>query len=137
MKGLIDAHISLINLKYVCSIKDSEGKIIAFGIVVPSIAKALKKSDGKLFPLGIARLLKALNGPNDTMEMYFVAVEPSLQKRGVPAIIIDTLLRRLIDNNVRYCETGPMLETNKAVHSMWSHFDKEQHKRRRCYIKKI
>ena len=41
------------------------------------------------------------------------------------------------ENGVKYCETGPMLETNHAVHSMWKLFDKRQHRRRRCYIKEI
>jgi GNAT superfamily N-acetyltransferase len=137
IKNVIDGYIPLVNLNYICSVKDKDDKIIGFGVMVPSIAKALKKSDGKLFPFGILRMLRALKGKNDTLEMYFVAVEPQLQSRGVPAIIITTLLKKLIANGIEYCETGPMLETNAAVHSMWRYFDKEQHKRRRCYIKQI
>lgn len=90
-----------------------------------------------MFPLGIVRMLGALKGKNDTLEMYFVAVNPQCQSQGVPAIIISTLLKNIIANGIKYCETGPMLETNTAVHSMWRHFDKKQHKRRRCFIKQI
>lgn len=137
IKNVIDGYIPLVNLDYICSIKDKEDRIIGFGVMVPSIAKALKKSNGKLFPLGIVRMLGALKGKNDTLEMYFVAVDPQYQAQGVPAIIITTLLKNIIANGVKYCETGPMLETNTAVHSMWRHFEKRQHKRRRCYIKEI
>ena len=137
IKNVIDGYIPLVNLDYICSVKDAEDKIVGFGVLVPSIARALKKSNGKMFPLGIVRMLKALKGKNDTLEMYFVAVEPKYQMQGVPAILISTLLKKLIDNGVKYCETGPMLETNGAVHSMWHYFDKKQHKRRRCFIKKI
>ena len=105
--------------------------------MVPSIAKALKKSGGRILPFGIFRLLRALIGKNDTMEMYFVAVDPQYQLKGIPAVLINELLKKLIENNVKYCETGPMLETNTAVHSLWSHFEKRQHKRRRCFIKSI
>jgi GNAT superfamily N-acetyltransferase len=105
--------------------------------MVPSIAKALKKSDGKLFPLGIFRMLGALNGKNDTLEMYFVAVDPTYQATGIPAILINTITKKIIENGVLYCETGPMLETNGDVHSMWQLFDKRQHRRRRCFIKSI
>ena len=118
-------------------VKDKDGNIIGFGVLVPSIAKALKKSNGKLFPLGIFRMLKALKCKNDTLEMFFVAVLPEYQSLGVPAILINTLAKIIIKNGVKYCETGPMLETNTAVHSMWRHFDKRQHRRRRCYIKGI
>ena len=125
------------NLKYICAVKDNNNKIVAFGIMVPSIAKALKKSNGKILPFGIFRMLKALKGKNDTLEMFLVAVDPSLQAQGIPALIINALLKILAENGVKYCETGPMLETNIKIHSLWRHFDKEQHKRRRCFIKQI
>ena len=137
IKKTIEGYIPLVNLDYICSIKDNDGKIVGFGVMVPSIARALKKSNGRLFPLGIFRMLKALRGKNDTLEMYFVAVAPEHQLHGVPILLIRTLLEKCIKNGVRYCDTGPMLETNGAVHSLWSFFDKRQNKRRRCYIKSI
>lgn len=137
IKHTLDGYIPLVNLDYICSIKDKDGKIIGFGVLVPSIAKALKKSNGKMLPFGVFRLLKALKGKNDTLEMFFVAVHPDYQVQGLPAILINTLTPKIMANGVRFCETGPMLETNAAVHSMWRHFEKRQHRRRRCYIKKI
>ena len=137
IKHSLDGYIPLVNLDYICSIKDKDGKIIGFGVLVPSIAKALKKSNGKMLPFGIFRLLKALKGKNDTLEMFFVAVHPDYQVQGLPAILINTLTPKIMANGVKFCETGPMLETNAAVHSMWRHFEKRQHRRRRCYIKKI
>jgi hypothetical protein len=137
IKKTIEDYIPLVNMKYICAVKDAEGRIVAFGILIPSIAKALKKSNGKMLPLGIFRLLRALKFKNDTLEMFLVAVDPELQAHGIPVLIINTLLSVLIKNKVKYCETGPMLETNGAVHSLWSTFEKRQHKRRRCYIKSI
>ena len=137
IKHAIDGYVPVVNLDYICSIKDKDGSIIGFGVLVPSIAKALKKSDGKMLPFGMFRLLKALNGKNDTLEMFFVAVHPDYQAQGLPAILINTLAKKIIENGVKYCETGPMLETNTAIHSMWRHFEKRQHRRRRCYIKAI
>ena len=137
IKNLIDNYIPLVNLDYICSVKDNDGRIVAFGVMVPSLAKAFKRADGKLFPFGIVHMLRALRGRNDTLEMYFVAVDPAHQLFGVPALLMDTLLTRCIANGVQWCETGPMLETNGAVHSMWRYFEKEQHKRRRCYSKSI
>lgn len=133
----VNDYIPLVNLDYICGVKNTEGDIIGFGIMVPSIAKALKKSKGRLFPFGIFRLLKALRGENDTLEMFLVAVDPEYHMKGIPAILISTLLKNSIKNHVKICETGPELETNSAVHSMWSHFERRQHKRRRCYIKSI
>ena len=133
----IKNYISIVNLKYICSVKDKDDKIVGFAVLVPSIAKALKKSNGKLFPFGVFRLLKALNGKNDTLEMFFVAVEPSHQMKGLPGIIINHILKVLKENNVKYAETGPELETNKEVQSMWKTFKSRNHKVRRCFIKEI
>ena len=133
----IKNYMSVVNLKYICSIKDKDGTIVGFAILVPSIAKALKKSNGKLFPFGAFRLLKALRGKNDTLEMFLVAVQPEYQKMGLPGIIMNYMLKVLIENGVKYCETGPELELNGDVQSMWKTFDTRNHKRRRCFIKEI
>lgn len=137
IKKAIDDYIPLVNLNYICSIKNKDDKIIGFGVLVPSIAKALKKSNGKLLPFGLFRLLKALKGKNDVLEMFFVAVAPEYQSTGIPAIMMHELLKTCIKNNIKYCETGPELETNNDVQGMWKGFEKRQHKRRRCFIKKI
>ena len=89
-------------------------------------------------PFGIFRMLKALKGKgNDTLEMFFIAVKPEYQSKGVPAIIMDHVLKVLIENGIKYCETGPELELNADVQGMWKGFDARKHKRRRCYSKSI
>lgn len=133
----IQDYITVINLKYVCSVKDKDGNIAGFAALVPSIAKALKKSKGKMLPLGVFRLLKALKGKNDTLEMFFIAVKPEHQMRGLPAIIINQIAKVCVENKIKICETGPELETNTEVQGLWKTFEVRQHKRRRCFIKKI
>ena len=134
-KAIAD-YIPLVNLKYICSVKDKEGNIIGFGILVPSIAKALKKCNGRM-TRGIFRLLKALKGRNDTLEMFLIGITQEHQKKGVPAIIMNQIMKVCIENGVKICETGPELETNESVQSMWKTFDSRHHKRRRCWIKEI
>ncbi|MGN0961562.1 MAG: GNAT family N-acetyltransferase [Christensenellales bacterium] len=133
----VNDYIPLVHLDYICSVKNKEGKIIGFAVLVPSIAKALKKSNGRMLPFGIFRLLKALRGKNDTLEMYFIAVKPEEQKKGVPAIIMNAMLQKCIENGIKICETGPELEINDAVQSLWKGFDARQHRRRRCFKKEI
>ena len=131
-------NIPLMNLKYITSVKDRDNKIIGFAVLVPSIAKALKKSNGRMFPFGVFRLLKALKGnSNDTLEMFFIAVKPEYQKKGIPAILMSHMLNVCIENNIKICETGPELEINESVQSLWKGFDVRNHKRRRCFKKSI
>ena len=137
IKKAVADYIPLVNLKYICSVKDKDDAICGFAVLVPSIAKALKKSNGRLFPFGMFRMLKALKGKNDTLEMFFIAVKPEHQKKGLPAIIMNQMLKMCIENGVKICETGPELEVNNDVQSLWKGFETRQHRRRRCFKKDI
>ena len=130
-------YIPIVNLKYICSIKDKNDQIIGFAVMCPSIAKALKKSNGRILPFGIFRLLRALKGKNDTLEMYFVAVKPEYQGKGIPAFMLNHLIKVCRDNGVKVCETGPELEFNEAVQSLWKGLDVRKHRRRRAWTKEI
>ena len=69
--------------------------------------------------------------------MFLIGVEPEYQKLGIPAIMMNALLKKCIENGVKLCETGPELETNANVQGLWKSFETRQHKRRRCFIKEI
>lgn len=102
----------------------------------PSIASALQKSRGKYFPTGWIDLLKAFH-KNDTIDLLLIAVRPDYQKKGVNAMILYNAMQGCHKLGIKEAETGPMLETNEKVQSQWKDFDIEQHKRRRCFIKKL
>ena len=68
-----------------------------------------KKSKGKLFPFGLFRILKALRGHNEVLEMFLVGVEPVYQSTGIPAIMMNALLENCIKNKVKYCKTTSSL----------------------------
>ncbi|MBQ3551832.1 MAG: hypothetical protein IJA35_01555 [Clostridia bacterium] len=128
--------IPLINFDYTCFIEDTEGKLVAFGIAAPSLGKAMKKSSGRMFPFGAFRLLHALKH-NDTLDLFLIGVHPDLQGSAVNAIILNKVMNSAIKNGIKFAETGPELETNTAVVAQWKLFEREQHKRRRCFIKAL
>ena len=74
---------------------------------------------------------------NDTIDLLLIAVKPEYKGKGGNAIVINKLLRGCRDMGIKYAETGPTLELNNKVLSQWKYFDTEQHKRRRCFIKRI
>ncbi|MBO7293734.1 MAG: GNAT family N-acetyltransferase [Clostridia bacterium] len=128
--------IPLINPKYTCFILDEQENLVAFGVTAPSMAEALKRSHGRLFPLGWIGVLRALH-KNDALDMFLIAVHPDMQSVGINAAIIEHVMKNAWENGIRYAETGPQLETNAKILTQWNIFDKEQHKRRRCYIKEL
>lgn len=73
----------------------------------------------------------------DTLELYLVGVRDQYKKKGLPLVLITEILKAAIEDGMKYAETGPMLEDNIKVQSMWKRFNKIQHRRRRCWIKEI
>jgi GNAT superfamily N-acetyltransferase len=129
--------LPLVNERTTIIVLNEEDEVIAFAVVAPSISLAQRKSGGKMFPLGWFHLLRALKGKNDTMDLFLIAVHPSLQGKGVNAVILMQLLKNAVEDGFKYAETGPNLEDNLNVQSQWRFFDAVQHKRRRAYIKAI
>ena len=126
----------MINPDDSCFVLDDNDELVSFGVAAPSIAKALQKSGGKYLPLGWLRLLKALR-KNDALDLLLVAVKPKYQNSGVNAVVMNKFLKSCLKNGIKYAESGPMLEKNAKILAQWEMFDKENIKRRRCYIKEI
>lgn len=129
-------YFGFVKHNYLPLIVDENNKLVAFGVTMPSLSKALQKSNGSLFPFGFIHLLKALK-KNDMVDLYLVAVQKEYQGKGVTAMLMARLLDDYMKDGVRYVESNIELEDNKNVISMFDHFDRVQHKRRRCYIKQL
>ena len=128
--------LPLVDPDFACLVVDKQGELVAFGVCAPSMAEAMQKSRGRLFPTGWTGVLRALHR-NTVVDLFLIAVRPDLQGLGMNAVIIDHILHGCAGNGIQYAETGPQLETNLKELGQWKMFDKEQHKRRRCYIKDL
>ncbi|MFC2123506.1 hypothetical protein ACFLU5_01745 [Bacteroidota bacterium] len=122
--------------EFVSFILDENEEMVAFGIVTPSIAKALKKCNGKLFPFGFLRIMRALK-KTDTADLLLIAINPAYQNRGLHAIIFNKITRNLILNNIKKVESNREEEDNIKVKNLWNHYEHRMHKRVRCYSKKL
>ncbi|MEP7109859.1 MAG: hypothetical protein ABI760_17820 [Ferruginibacter sp.] len=129
-------YFSFIRPDFVSLITDKDGRLVAFGITMPSLSKALQKSGGRLFPFGFIHLLIAIK-KNTLGDLYLVAVDKKLQGKGVNAILMYEITKVYMENGFKYAESNPELETNSNVQSMWQYYDVQQHKRRRCFIKHL
>lgn len=129
--------IMIVNTDYLKFIVDENDDLVGFGLAVPSMNKAVKKSNGRLFPFGWLRILRAPYAPTEILDLYLVGVVPKMQNKGLPAILLHTMTEVARKNNIKYAETGPELETNLQVQALWKHYETRQHKRRRCWIKDL
>lgn len=133
----IDQYLNLLNLDLLTLVVDHNDRLVAVGISMPSMSRALQKSKGKMLPFGWFHLLKGLKGKNDRVDLLLVAVHPDYQNKGVNAILFQDLLPYYMANGYKYAESNPEMETNAKVQSQWEAYNPRQHRRRRSFSKKI
>lgn len=134
----VNVYLSLIDARMLTFIEDEEGNLIAAGISMPSIAEALQKCRGEIFPLGWWHLLKAMFWKrSDTVELLLIGVLPEWQRKGVVALLFQDLVKVYNELGFKYAETNAMLENNVKIQSMFESFEREIHKRRWVFGKEI
>lgn len=136
MDHLVNQYYPLINLDYLQLVCDKDEELVAFGLMIPSPVKALKKIKGHLFPFGFIEFLKALK-TSKVLDMMIIAVDPSYKKTGVLSLIFVESIRQAIKQGIEFAETGPELAYNQEVQSLWKHFQTRHHKTRSAFLKKI
>ena len=117
-------------------ILDENEKVVAFGLMFPSISKPLQKSGGRLTLPTIFKLLKAIKNP-ETIDLGLIGVLPEYEMKGVSSALIAKTVDMLSSGKYEYAETNLNLEDNLHIINQWKNFDCLQHKRRRLYIKKL
>lgn len=131
-------YLGLLDTRMVSFVENEKGELVAAGVTMPDLTAALQKCGGKLFPFGWFHLLKAIFWkPCDTLDMLLVGVREDYRGKGLNAVLVTDLYPRLKAMGFKYAETTAELETNDSIQAMWKYFEREQHKRRRVYAKKI
>lgn len=134
----IKMYLPLVDLRLVPLIVDKDDNLVGFGILLPSLAKAFQKARGYMFPFGWWHLLRALKWNNSqTTEMLLVAVKPEYQGKGAVALLFDDIIPVHNQLGYKYSESNPELDTNTKMQAQWDYFEREPHKRRRAWMKKI
>ena len=136
MDFYIKQMLLLVQLDYLWFVYDKDDQMAGFGVVMPSLAKANKKSNGHLFPFGVFRLLRATK-KYDVIDLYFIAVDPKHHGKGLIAMMWEDGLKTMLKKGVKYAETGPELEDNLKMQNNWKNFDNIDHKRRACFKRAI
>lgn len=131
----IKQYLPFVDKKLVCLVVDPQDNIVAFGISMPTLSKALQKAKGRLFPFGWYYLLKALKN-YEYIDLYLNGVDPDWQNKGVHSIYYAKMNENYIRLGSKMAIANPQLETNQAS-QIWTKYDSRIAIRRRAYIKEI
>lgn len=131
----VKKYIGILDHKYVKFVTKDD-KLIGFFIGMPSLSKAMQKAKGRLLPFGIFPIMKAMKNP-ENIDMLLTGVLPEYQSTGVAVVLISELQKSMLNNGLNILETTGVFETNANVISNWKNYEHVQHKRRRCFVKRI
>ena len=132
-------YMPFLDMRLVTAVEEeATGRVVAMGVGMPSLSRALQKAKSKLFPFGWWHLAKARYFKHaDIVDLLLVAVLPEFQNKGVNALLFADLIPVCQQMGFKFGETHPQLETNEKSQGQWAYLDAEIHKRRRCWQKAL
>ena len=129
--------VPLLDKRLAVFVLDENDELVAGALTMTSIARALQKAKGRLFPFGWWYIIKALKIKRpDLVEFLFIAVKPEYQNKGINAVPFTVLNPTMIDMGFKVAETNPELVTNNKMQSQWSYYGGVKIVRRRAVFYK-
>ncbi len=133
---LISQFKLLLNKELIVVVLDEEEEVVAFGLCLPSLSKAVQKSNGHLSPACLLKLLKAVKNPK-MIDLALIGVKKDHQNRGINGVVLNMMINNAVKLGATIAETNLNLEENEKVQSQWEFFKHRMHKRRRAYVKDL
>lgn len=135
-KMLMENFKLIVDLRHVCIVLNEENRPVCLGLCFPSISKAVRRSNGRLTPAALIRLLKAIKKPK-VIDFGLIGVDPEYANRGIGALVAVPIMNILENDGIEYAETNLNLVDNAQIQNLWGRFNRVIHKERCSYVKKI
>ena len=131
----VKMYLPMADLDLITIIEDwntPDHKVVGVGISIPSLARALQKCGGKLFPFGWWYILRALKfHKTEVVDLLLIGVLPEYRQKGANALLFYDLIPHYQRLGFKWGETHVEMETNMKVQGQWQYLNREIHKRRR------
>jgi GNAT superfamily N-acetyltransferase len=126
LKPLVDPALALM--------AEADGAPAGFIIAVPDANEALKLARGRLFPLGLARILWKLKVAGcSRLRTIAMGVMPACRRRGLDALLVHELVANARARGYRASELGWVLEDNAPMLAALAHLQARRTKAYRVY----
>ena len=126
----------VLNPKTTALVYNEKEELVGFIFAIPDLSLAVKKSKGRMFPMGWLRILRAIKKQDEYIALL-IGVHPQYQSQGVITVLINELIEGFWALGVKTCRICPMLENNTKVLSLMNIIPSKPYKRRRSFIKKL
>ncbi len=115
---------------------EEKGKPVGFAFALPNLNEVIKKMNGRLTPLGIAKYLYYRKKIEGVRALVFGVVK-EYQHTGVSYLLYDEFEKRVFGSGYQWGETSWQLEDNDLVNRFCLSVGTRLYKKYRIYGKKI
>lgn len=138
----VNMYLPMADLNLITLVEDwntPDKKVVGVGITIPSLSRAFQKCrNGRLFPFGWWHVLRALKyQKTEGVDLLLMGILPEYRAKGANALMFADLIPWYQKYGYKWGESQVEMESNENVQSQWGPLKPENHKRRRCYVKKI
>lgn len=99
-------------------IAEIDQNIIGFVIAVPDFNQAVRYiRNGKLFPLGIFKILKHRKSINSARVML-IGIDPKFRGSGLDLVLYQEITQALLRRNITSCEASYVMASNDTMNSL-------------------
>jgi GNAT superfamily N-acetyltransferase len=120
----------------VCLIAEVDGEPVGFALALPDYNRALRYTNGRLFPFGVLKLLwhrKKIDG----VRVLTLGVTPGYRKKGLDAMLYLKLFRNGVPRGYRWAECSWILEDNWEMRRGLERMGARVYKTYRIYEKSL
>ncbi len=111
-------------------------RIVGFLFAFPDLSGAMQKAGGRLFPLGVVPLLRAMRS-NDRVVANGIGILPEFQKRGGNALLYSVVAKTFKAAGFREYELTQIAESAVKMRSDLAKFGGVPHKNHRVFRRRL
>jgi GNAT superfamily N-acetyltransferase len=108
------------------------GEPIAFALALPDVNQAIRHANGRLFPLGWARVMWEARKIR-RLRVLALGLVPEARRRGIDMLLYHALNRNSLERGYRCAELSWILEDNEAIRTPIETMGARVYKRMRIY----
>ncbi len=119
-----------------CILAEYNGEMAGFILSIPDVNLALKRANGRLFPIGYFKILLGMKKIN-RLKTYIMGVLPKYRMRGIETYFIVETIERGKKLGYVDADMSLIVETNISMRNALEHMGAKIYKTYRIYWKKI
>ena len=128
MKQIFDSRFAVV--------AEADGRLVACALALPDINQALRGTDGRLFPLGLIKLLRRRHYVNQG-RLLLLGIDPAYRSQGLFPLLLIELQRQIKGTPYKRVEFSWVLEDNTDINQPAEAHGARRYKTYRIYQKPI